>query len=233
MRSNLFPLYPKCRNSGTSIPPCEKTCHVAPEACCEEKKICEPIKVLVKFERPECCRREFDPCCCRRFDPCCCERFDPCCCEQRRCCCEPRLLNSATGGAGPLPLLGVGGITLTQPIPIVSVTIDTCGICDPSVLLSFTTQINLPALTVAALGFVVTRTGLCGSATTIGSTFTYTNTAGATAVTDSFSFQLFDNNLRSGVYTYTVSLATSTTASVAGVTLVNSTLSASAGCNFR
>lgn len=205
-----------------------------------EKK--DPIKILVKLDCPRCCEKE--KCCCEK-EKCCCEHkccccehecccCRSCCCRKHRCCCEKdkccdpcgSVLNSATGGAGPLPILAAGD--LTAAIQVVSVTIDTCCLCDPSVLLNFTTQISLPAASTTTLVFQVLRSGPCnGTATPVGSAFTYTNTV-VLATSDSFSFQVFDSNLRRGTYTYSVVLTTGTTATVAGVTLVNSTLSARA-----
>lgn len=131
-------------------------------------------------------------------------------------------LNSATGGAGPLPAIAVGG--LITNIPIVSVTIDAH--FDPSVLLTFTTQISLPVALSATLVFTVLRTSAhCGAPIAVGPGVTFSRTV--TALTsETFSFQLFDRDLAPGTYTYSVVLAPTTTTTTAGVTLVNATLSA-------
>ncbi len=50
-------------------------------------------------------------------------------------------LNASTGSAGPLPILTT---LLAEPIAVVDVTIDTNGMEEPVVLLTFTSIISLP-----------------------------------------------------------------------------------------
>lgn len=243
MKGSLFgPVNPIYYNSGPRILTCEdpgrypvkdEYCRIEPERYSEKKAPYDPVNVIVKLAFPVCrakpdCCGDKHRCCCGDWDRCCCD-WDRCCCHRNRCCCcDPcrSVTNSATGGAGPLPIIVAG--TLLAAIPVVSVTVNTRCICDPAVLLNFTTQISLPAASTTTLVFQVLRSGPCnGTAVPVGSTFTYTNTTVA-ATADSFSFQVFDNNLSQGTYTYSVVLTTGTTATVAGVTLVNSTLSARA-----
>lgn len=158
----------------------------------------------------------------------CIERLD--CCEQANCCDTADIvLNAATGGAGPLPVIVIG--TLTQALSVVSVTVDIGRKCDPSVLLKFTTMISLPAevetTVTATLNFEVVRSVINGEPVKVGPTFTY-SAAATTLVTDSFAFQLFDSDLKGGTYTYTVQLSTNTAVSLEGAVLINSTLSAAA-----
>lgn len=157
---------------------------------------------------------------------------NPCGSHKKRCkniCCCPidTVLNAATGGAGPLPAIVIGD--LTQPLPVVSVTVDIGRRCDPSVLLKFTTLISLPTAVeqtvLATLSFEVVRSVNNGTPVKVGPSFTYSITA-TTLVTDSFAFQLFDSDVQPGTYTYTVQLSTNTAISLAGATLIDSTLSA-------
>jgi hypothetical protein len=138
-------------------------------------------------------------------------------------------LNSATGGAGPLPVIALGD--LTQPISVVSVSIDADCLCDPSILLTFTTLISLPVAVAVtdttSLNLQVLRTSTCcGTPISVGPVFNFASPGVPTATTAPFTFQLYDNDLKPGTYTYSVQLTTSTLAATAGVTLINSTLSA-------
>lgn len=186
----------------------------------EKKKKDEPVDVVVKIEAPDCCCRKHE-----KQDKCDKkDKHDKYEKNEKFCCPIDVALNAATGGAGPLPIIAIGD--LTQVIPVVSVTIDADCICDPDVLLTFTTTITLPVAVVATLGFAVIRTSTCcGTPITIGPGFTYATTVVALE-SDSFTFQLFDADLEPGTYTYTVVLTPSTVTTVAGVALVNATLSA-------
>jgi hypothetical protein len=152
---------------------------------------------------------------------------DPCSREIKKCDHDERhetkvALNSATGGAGPLPAIAVGD--LTTNLSVVSVTIDAR--FDPSVLLTFTTQVNFPTAFASTLVFQVLRTSAVGGAPiNVGPAITYARTV--TALTsETFSFQLFDSDLPPGTYTYSVVLTPTSTTGAAGLTLINATLSA-------
>lgn len=147
-------------------------------------------------------------------------------CDRHDKCCRPIdvALNAATGGAGPLPAIAVGA--LTQAIPVVSVTIDADCICDPDILLTFSALVSIPVALSAVLNFTVFRTSVDnGTPITVGPAFTFIATVAAVE-SESFTFQLFDSDLQPGTYTYTVVLAPAgTTTTVAGVTILNATLS--------
>jgi hypothetical protein len=169
----------------------------------EKKRREEPVDVVVKVD-PGCgCEKKDDKCCCKIVDV---------------------ALNAATGGAGPL-----AAATLSQALPLVSVTIDADCICDPSILLTFTTLVVVPtAVGLTTLNFEVVRTtNIVGTPINIGPVFTLTLPAAvAPAITAPFTFQVFDSELRSGTYTYSVLLTAGTVIGTDGTTLINSTLSA-------
>ena len=52
------------------------------------------------------------------------------------------LLSCGSGGAGPLAMIST---PLSRPIPVASVSIDTSRLCNPRILLTFTSLIVLPA----------------------------------------------------------------------------------------
>lgn len=175
-----------------------------PQNYCEKKRKDDPVDVIVKIEPSESRGEKRE--------------------ERGECCrCVDVVLNSSTGGAGPL-----AAVALTTPLPIVSVTIDADCVCDPSVLLTFTTLIVVPtAVLGSTLSFEVLRTtNIVGTPVNVGPVFTFTSPAAAPAITAPFMFQVFDNGLRSGTYTYSVLLTSATVIGIDGVTLLNSTLSA-------
>lgn len=149
-------------------------------------------------------------------------------CEPRRREPEPVLLAAATGGAGPLNAITT---PLTAPIQIVSVTLDPDKRCGLSVLLDFTTIINLPLAALVRLNFQVRRSINNGPQTAIGPQFTFARSI-TLLETDPFGFQVFDNNIDGRIITYSVVLATSTTisgteqAANPAVSILNATLSA-------
>lgn len=137
---------------------------------------------------------------------------------------DPVALNSATGGAGPLPILET---PLSQPINVTSVSLDVRGQSDETVriLLIFTAILNLPLDVVAVFNFQILRSN--GTSTIpVGPTFTFSKTVAVLAA-ESFAFQFFDSNLEPGMYTYTVTLAPGSLIAVTpGTTITNATLSA-------
>lgn len=133
------------------------------------------------------------------------------------------LLNVGTGGAGPLPMITT---TLSSPIPVTSVSIDTTNMCNPKVLLTFTCLISLPATILVNLNFILIKTVGNGSPQPIGGTYTFAEAANALEA-ESFTFQYCDCNPAFGNTTYTVQLEPSSLISVtAGLTITNATLSA-------
>ena len=142
-------------------------------------------------------------------------------CHEHECCCTA--VNANTGGAGPLGIIAA----LASPINVVSTTINTCCIGTTNNLITFTTNISIPVALVATLNFQVVRSSCVGSPVPIGSTFTYAETVAA-LTTRSFSFSFLDTNVAPGTYTYTVQLVPGTTITVAGLAILNATLSVTA-----
>ena len=133
------------------------------------------------------------------------------------------VLNAATGGAGPLPILTT---LFSDPISVVSVTLDTDALSDPSILLNFTGIVSLPLGISVTLNFEVLRVKDNGAPVKVGSTYTFSTLATALE-SESFAFQLFDANLEPGHYTYSVVLSTNSIIDITpGLTIVNATLSA-------
>jgi hypothetical protein len=132
-------------------------------------------------------------------------------------------LNVATGGAGPLPILLT---PLTNPINIVTTSIDTSDFCNESNnLLHFSAIINLPLAAVVTLNFEIVRVLDDGPAVVVGPAFTFATVA-AVAQSVSFNFQYADLEAAPGDYTSSVRLATTSAVTVtAGTTILNATLS--------
>lgn len=137
---------------------------------------------------------------------------------------RPRaVLNAATGGAGPLPIITT---LFSDPITVVSVTLDADELTDPLILLHFTGIVNLPLGISVTLNFEVLRVKDNGAPIKVGATYTFSTLANALE-SESFAFQLFDANLDPGTYTYTVVLSTNSIIDITpGLTIVNATLSA-------
>jgi hypothetical protein len=132
-------------------------------------------------------------------------------------------LNASTGGAGPLPIITT---LLANPINVVDVTIDTTGMRNPVVLLTFTSVISLPVGISVTLNFEIKRSTNGGSPVSVGPTNTFSTLVNVLEA-EAFSFQYFDNNLAPGVYTYSVQISTNSFIDVTpGLTVNNATLSA-------
>jgi len=133
------------------------------------------------------------------------------------------VLNAATGGAGPLPVITT---LLAEPISVVSVTLNVNELKHPSILLTFTGAVSLPLGISVNLNFEVERVKDNGSPIKVGSTYTFSTLATALE-SETFAFQLFDAGLEPGTYTYTVVLSTNSVIDITpGLTIVNATLSA-------
>ena len=133
------------------------------------------------------------------------------------------VLNAATGGAGPLPIITT---LLADPISVVSVTLNLDELSKPSVLLNFSGIVRLPLGISVTLSFEVLRVRDEGGPIKVGSTYTF-STLAAVLESEAFSFQLFDSELEPGAYTYTVVLSTNSIIDITpGLTVVNATLSA-------
>ncbi|HPK15451.1 MAG: hypothetical protein BWY35_01565 [Firmicutes bacterium ADurb.Bin248] len=136
---------------------------------------------------------------------------------------ENVVLNAATGGAGPLPVITT---LFSDPITVVSVTLDADRLSNPSILLTFTGIVNLPLGISVTLNFEILRTKDNGAPINVGSTYTFATTVNVLEA-ESFAFQFFDSNLDPGTYTYTVVLSTNSIIDITpGLTVVNATLSA-------
>ncbi len=133
------------------------------------------------------------------------------------------VLNAATGGAGPLPIITT---LFSEPIAVVSVTLDTGRLRRPSVLLNYTSAVSLPLGISVTLNFEILRTRNNGAPVKVGSTYTF-STLVTVLESEAFSFQFFDSDLDPGVYTYSVVLSTNSIIDITpGLTIVNATLSA-------
>ncbi|MBL4932829.1 DUF4489 domain-containing protein [Clostridium paridis] len=133
------------------------------------------------------------------------------------------VLNAATGGVGPFPVFTT---PLIKNVPVVSVTIDTTTLRDPSVLLSFTAQINMPAELNVNLAFTIKRSNNQGVEQAIGGTYVFSSIAELLEA-ESFAFQFLDTINTKGIYTYSVQLAANSFIGIApGLTITNATLSA-------
>jgi len=133
------------------------------------------------------------------------------------------VLNAATGGAGPLPIITT---LLAEPITVVSVTLDADELKDPSILLTFTGLVSLPLGISVTLNFEVLRLKDNGAPVKVGSTYTF-STLATVLEAETFAFQLFDAGLEPGSYTYSVVLSTNSIIDITpGLTIVNATLSA-------
>ncbi len=132
-------------------------------------------------------------------------------------------LAAATGGAGPLPIITT---LFSEPIPVVSVTLDADQLRNPSILLHFTGIVSLPLGISVTLNFEVLRIRENGAPIKVGSTYTFSTLATALE-SEAFAFQVFDDNLDPGTYTYTVVLSTNSVIDITpGLTIVNAKLSA-------
>jgi len=133
------------------------------------------------------------------------------------------LLNVGSGGVGPLPVIST---PLSRPIPVASVSIDTGRMCNPKVLLTFTSIISLPVGILVNLNFTLIKTVGDGAPQPIGGTFTFAESV-EVLESESFSFQFCDCNAAYDNTTYTVQLEPSSLISVtAGLTITNAVLSA-------
>lgn len=130
-------------------------------------------------------------------------------------------MNASSGGAGPLPII----TGLTAAIPIVNTTVSTLSNRNPLILLTFSGIIGIPQGTTISLNFEVIRS-MENNSIKIGPTYTVSGTY-SVLTSQSTSFQIIDNNLQYGNYTYTVQLSqNSTITGAAGLTITNAVLSA-------
>lgn len=133
------------------------------------------------------------------------------------------VLRSATGGAGPLPIITT---LLAEPINVVSTSIDTTDIGNSSIWLNFTSIISLPLGISVTLNFQIVRTSSDGTSTRVGSTYTFSTLVDVLEA-ESFAFQFVDTDVPRGNYTYTIELSTNSVIDITpGLTVNNATLTA-------
>ena len=129
--------------------------------------------------------------------------------------------SSSTGGAGPLPVLNT---TLSDPINVVSTTVDTAGMRDAANHLIFTSIISMPLGLSTTLNFQIKRISEDSGEIRVGPTFTFSSTA-AVLESESFDFQFTDRNLKPGNYTYSIDISTNSIIDVTpGLTITNAVL---------
>ncbi|MBW6409515.1 DUF4489 domain-containing protein [Clostridium weizhouense] len=132
------------------------------------------------------------------------------------------ILKANTGGVGPLPVLTT---QLIKDLPVTSVTIDTSKLKDPSVLLTFTSQINMTAELNVNLVFTVKKYVENGSEQTVGGSWVFSSIAEVFEA-ETFAFQFYDIAANPGKFTYTVQISSNSFIGVAaGLTISNATLS--------
>ena len=133
------------------------------------------------------------------------------------------ILSCGSGGIGPMPIIST---PLSRPIPVCSVSIDTSRLCNPKILLTFTSLICLPATILVNLNFIIEKCTDGGSPQEIGGTHTFSEIA-SVLESESFCFQYCDCSPCNSCTTYTVKLEPSSLISeTAGLTITNATLSA-------
>ena len=138
--------------------------------------------------------------------------------SSRECCSTEggkSILRCGCANAGPFPILGTQGLIPSLPIPVGSVTIDTCNLCKPSVLITANLLINTPAALLSSLTFRIVK---C-----VGGSFTFSDAIEALS-SSSFTFSFCDCSSCNGCVTYSVEV-TSATLLQAGTT-VGGTISA-------
>lgn len=182
------------------------------------------------------CSKPGGPCCGAAGNPCCGGAGNPCCgggsddghgpdggvlLPDKVVSTPQVLLSSSAGGAGPLPIIST---SLSDPINIVSTTVNTCCLGTANNLISFTGIINIPLALALTLNFQIVRSSCIGGSTNVGPTFTFSEAVSIIGA-EAFSFQFVDNNVAPGTYTYSVQLGTGTLVASAGVTITNAVLS--------
>lgn len=126
------------------------------------------------------------------------------------------IMKCGSGFAGPLPILDLAGASIRHTYPVASVTIDTSGLENPTVLLQVTALINAPIGVLANLTFRVVKS--CNGATQgVGGSYTHSS-AIDTLTGKAFEFQICDCGDCCCCSTYTVEISSATLAQ-AGTTV--------------
>ncbi|MBE6072299.1 MAG: DUF4489 domain-containing protein [Clostridium butyricum] len=132
------------------------------------------------------------------------------------------ILKCGSANAGPLPILGTQGLIPTLPIPVGSVSIDTCKLCNPTILVTANLLINTPVSLLSSLTFRIVRC-LDGCSQPVGGSFTFSDAIEALS-SSSFTFSFCDCSSCKGCATYSIEV-TSATLLQAGTT-ISGTISA-------
>lgn len=130
-------------------------------------------------------------------------------------------VNAAGGSIGPLPIITT---LLASPINVVSTTIDTAGMGNTNILLTFTSTINLPLGISVTFNFQIQRAFNNGAPIGVGSTYTFATTVNVLEA-EAFSFQFMDANVPEGNYTYAVNLSTNSIIDITPGATINAVLS--------
>lgn len=143
-------------------------------------------------------------------------------CHDRKPECDRQIvLNVASGGAGPLPLITT---LLSSHINVVSAAIDTTGMGNTNNLLTFTGIISLPLGISVTFNFQFQRVINNGTPMNIGSSYTFATTVNILE-SESFSFQFMDADMQEGYYLYSVNLSTNSVIDITPGATVNGVLS--------
>lgn len=127
------------------------------------------------------------------------------------------ILKCGAGAVGPLPILDLVGASIINPYSLASVTIDTSGMKNPTVLINVTALINVPVGALPSITFRLVRT--CnGASQPVGGSYTYSDCFDLLH-SESFAFQFCDcGQCCCGCTTYTVEISSATLAQ-AGTTI--------------
>ena len=131
-------------------------------------------------------------------------------------------LNASSGSVGPLPIINT---LFSEPISVVSTSINTRDMSTTNNLLTFTGIISLPAGISVTLNFEILRSLNNGAPIPVGSTYTF-STLVVLLEAEAFSFQFFDSDVPPGQYTYSIRLSTNSIIDITpGLTVNNAVLS--------
>lgn len=155
------------------------------------------------------------------------DRSDRSCRDEKNCDSSRReagkaILNCGCGSVGPLPILDLAGASIINPYSVASVTIDTRGLKNPTVLINFTALINVP---IGVLPNITFRLVKCmnGCSQAIGGSYTYSDAFDALH-SESFAFQFCDCEDCCGCATYSVEISNATLAQAG--TMISGNISA-------
>ncbi len=132
------------------------------------------------------------------------------------------VINCGSGSAGPLPIMDLAGASIVSPYSVASVNLNLKGFKNPTVLITFTGLINVPAGALPNISFRLKKS--CGgSSQAIGGSYNYSSAINVLQ-SQTFAFQVCDCGECCECVTYTVEISNATLAQ-AGTT-VSGTISA-------